>query len=126
MRIARICTVTPYIIVPVIWHSGPPLVSVLDASTLAGSPLVRGSSKVKGDRERERAILKGKGFFFQCHGQDGDIDRRPVMDPEIARVIEQLNPKIADLRNPATLKSKNDAERFTTIREGHRGTAMFP
>ena len=126
MRRARIRAVIPYIIVPVILLSGPPLVCVLDASTVASSPLLRGSSKVKGDRDRGRAIFNGKGFCFQCHGQDGDIDRRPVMDPEIARVIEQLNPKPSDLRNPATLKSKNDAERFTTIREGHRGTAMFP
>jgi cytochrome c553 len=48
------------------------------------------------------------------------------MDPAITRMIENLNPKPADLRNPAALKSKNEAKRFISIRDGHRGTAMFP
>lgn len=81
---------------------------------------------IKGNSEAGRKIYNGKGFCYKCHGFDGYLDRRPPMGPEMRRMIDQLNPKPADFRNPATLKSKNDEERFDTIRNGHRGTAMFP
>jgi mono/diheme cytochrome c family protein len=48
------------------------------------------------------------------------------MKPDMGRMIDQLDPKPADFRNPATLKSKNDQERFDAIKNGHSGTAMFP
>jgi cytochrome c1 len=41
-------------------------------------------------------------------------------------MLDELDPKPADFRNPATLHSKNDQERFDTIKKGHSGTAMFP
>jgi hypothetical protein len=41
-------------------------------------------------------------------------------------MIERMDPKPSNFRNPATLKSKSDQERFDTIKNGHRGTAMFP
>jgi len=83
-------------------------------------------AKSTGNSEEGRKLFNGKGFCFKCHGQDGYIDRRPEMDPEMARLIEQFNPQPADLRNPAALTSKNDQDRIETIKNGHRGTAMFP
>ena len=82
--------------------------------------------KIKGNSEEGRKIYNGKGFCYQCHGYEGYIDRRPQMEPDMRRMIDQLDPKPADFRNPATLKSKNDQERFDTIKNGHSGTAMFP
>ena len=79
-----------------------------------------------GNSKEGRKIYNGKGFCYQCHGSDGYIDRRPKMNEEMRRVIDHLNPPPADFRNPAALKSKNDQERFDTIQNGHRGTAMFP
>lgn len=82
--------------------------------------------KVEGNSEEGRKIYNGKGFCYQCHGYDGYIDRRPQMEPELSRLIDELDPKPADFRNPATLQSKDDQERFDTIRKGHSGTNMFP
>jgi mono/diheme cytochrome c family protein len=82
--------------------------------------------KVEGNSEEGRKIYNGKGFCYQCHGYDGYIDRRPQMEPELSRLIDELDPKPADFRNPATLQSKNDQERFDAIRNGHSGTNMFP
>jgi mono/diheme cytochrome c family protein len=81
---------------------------------------------VKGNSEEGRKIYNGKGFCFQCHGYEGYIDRRPQMGPDMRRMLDELDPKPADHRNPVTLQSKNDQERFDTIRKGHPGTAMFP
>jgi mono/diheme cytochrome c family protein len=83
-------------------------------------------AKNTGTSEEGRKIYNGKGFCYQCHGSDGYIDQRPKMNEEMRRVIEQLDPPPADFRNPAALKSKNDQERFESIRNGHRNTAMFP
>jgi mono/diheme cytochrome c family protein len=82
--------------------------------------------KVEGNSEEGRKIYNGKGFCYECHGYDGYIDRRPQMEPELSRLIDELDPKPADFRNPSTLQSKNDQERFDTIRKGHSGTNMFP
>jgi mono/diheme cytochrome c family protein len=82
--------------------------------------------KVEGNSEEGRKIYNGKGFCYQCHGYDGYIDQRPQMEPELSRLIDELDPKPADFRNPATLQSKDDQERFDTIRKGHSGTNMFP
>lgn len=97
---------------------GPP-------STWAGFSPER-SGKHTGDSEEGRKIYNGKGFCYQCHGSDGYFDRRPKMNEEMRRMIDQLDPPPADLRNPASLKSNSDQERFETIRNGHRNTAMFP
>ena len=82
--------------------------------------------KVEGNSEEGRKIYNGKGFCYECHGYDGYIERRPQMEPELSRLIDELDPKPADFRNPATLQSKDDQERFDTIRKGHSGTNMFP
>jgi cytochrome c2 len=84
------------------------------------------TAKAKGDSERGKKIFNGKGFCYQCHGIDGYISRRPQMAPEMAQMLDRLKPKPADFRNPASLKSKDDKDRFTAIKEGHPGTAMFP
>ncbi len=84
------------------------------------------TAKAKGDSERGKKIFNGKGFCYQCHGIDGYIGRRPKMTPEMARTLDRLNPKPADFRNPSSLKSHNDEERTSAIKEGHPGTAMFP
>lgn len=84
------------------------------------------TAKSTGSSKEGRKIYNGKGFCFQCHGSDGYIDRRPKMNEEMRRVIDQLDPPPADFRNPSTLKSKNDQDRFDIIQNGHRGTAMFP
>jgi mono/diheme cytochrome c family protein len=73
---------------------------------------------VKGNSEEGRKIYNGKGFCFQCHGYEGYIDRRPPMGRDMRRMLDELDPKPADHRNPVTLQSKNDQERFDTIRKG--------
>ncbi len=92
----------------------------------AASSASPATPEIKGNIEEGRKIYNGEGFCYQCHGYDGYIDRRPQMAPDMSRSIDQLDPKPADFRDPATLKSKNDQERFDTIKNGHRGTAMFP
>ncbi len=91
-------------------------------SILAPSQGSAGSSAsqeaTKGNSAIGRKLYHGKGLCYQCHGYDGDLNRRTVLD--------RLNPEPADLRNPKSLKSKNDQERFDTVKNGHRGTAMFP
>ena len=81
---------------------------------------------------RSRGIVKmagrsltAKDSATQCHAYDGYIDRRSQMGRELRRLIDTLDPKPADFRNPVTLQSKNDQERFDTIKEGHSGTNMF-
>ena len=79
----------------------------------------------RGYSEDGRKIFNGKGFCYECHGYDGYIDRQPQMGRGLRRLLDKLDPKPADFRNPATLQSKNDQERFDTIKEGHSGTNMF-
>jgi len=95
-------------------------------SVWAASSPSQPTPKIEGNSEKGRKIYNGKGFCYQCHGYDGYIDRRPQMTPAMRRMVDELDPKPADFRNPATLQSKNDQERFDTIKNGHSGTAMFP
>jgi cytochrome c553 len=95
-------------------------------SVWAASSPSQPTPKIEGNSEEGRKIYNGKGFCYECHGYDGYIDRQPQMEPELRRLLEELDPKPADFRNPATLQSKNDQERFDTIKKGHRGTNMFP
>lgn len=104
--------------------SAPPIRST--SGVWAAPSPAPSTAKVKGDSERGKKIFNGKGFCYQCHGIDGYIDRRPHMAPEMTQMLDRLNPKPADFRNPASLKSKDDKDRFTAIREGHPGTVMFP
>lgn len=79
-----------------------------------------------GEAERGRFVFNGKGVCAYCHGVDGRLDQMPPLLPETAAIIAGLNPKPANLRQPAGLKLKTDSERFRVIREGHTGTGMLP
>jgi mono/diheme cytochrome c family protein len=97
------------------------------ASVWAASSPLEPTPKIEGNSEEGRKIYNGKGFCYECHGYDGYINRRPQqMEPELRRLLDTLDPKPADFRNPATLQSKNDQERIDTIKKGHSGTNMFP
>ena len=41
-------------------------------------------------------------------------------------MTDRLPAPPANLRNPGTLKSRNDEDRFRSIKLGHPGTAMYP
>lgn len=78
-----------------------------------------------GDAARGKAIFNGLGGCANCHGTDGYIGRRPHKSEALTRGIAKLNPPPADLRNPATLKSQDEAQRFVSIKFGHPGTGMY-
>jgi mono/diheme cytochrome c family protein len=78
-----------------------------------------------GDAARGKAIYHGTGGCANCHGTDGDIGRRPHKSDALMQGIAKLNPQPADLRNPAALKSQDEAQRFLSIKFGHPGTAMY-
>ena len=79
-----------------------------------------------GDAARGKAIYHGKGGCAFCHGTDGYLVRKPHKTDLHTEAIAKLDPPPADLRNPASLKSKDEAQRFKSIKFGHPGTAMFP
>jgi mono/diheme cytochrome c family protein len=79
-----------------------------------------------GDAGRGKTIFHGKGGCAFCHGTDGYIVKRPRKTDLHTEAIAKLDPPPADLRNAAALKSKDDAQRFQSIKFGHPGTAMFP
>ncbi|MBI4401709.1 MAG: cytochrome c [Nitrospirae bacterium] len=84
------------------------------------------STTTRGDAERGRTLFNGRGICFYCHGKDGHPDQRPQLSRETTEVIVRLAPNPPDLRDPRSLKLKNDRERFRAIREGHPGTGMLP
>ena len=84
------------------------------------------SGRTQGDAERGRAVFNGKGVCYYCHGIDGNKDQRPQLAGDTAALIAQLNPPPPDLRNRKMLRLTTDKARFNAIREGHRGTGMFP
>lgn len=93
----------------------------------AGAVLSTSSTtKDKANSEEGRKIYHGKGLCYQCHGYDGYIDRLPEIRPDMREMIDKMNPKPSDFRNPSTLKSKSDPDRFDAIKNGHPNTAMFP
>ena len=100
--------------------------SIEHAHAGAVSSLASRTSEGKASSEEGRKLYHGRGFCHQCHGFDGYIDRLPQMTPDTRKMIDQMDPKPADFRNPAILKSKNDQDRFNAIKNGHPGTAMFP
>lgn len=79
-----------------------------------------------GDAGRGKTIFHGKGGCAFCHGTDGYVVKRPRKTDLHTEAIAKLDPKPADLRNAAALKSRDDAQRFRSIKFGHPGTAMFP
>lgn len=79
-----------------------------------------------GDAAKGKTIFHGIGGCAYCHGTEGDLTKRPHKSKELTELIAKLDPQPADLRNPATLKSRDETERFVSIKFGHPGTAMFP
>lgn len=79
-----------------------------------------------GDAARGKAIFHGIGGCAYCHGTDGYIGKRPHKSKELTELIAKLDPQPADLRSPAALKSRDETDRFVSIKFGHPGTAMFP
>jgi len=79
-----------------------------------------------GDAARGKTIYHGKGGCAFCHGTNGYVVKKPRKTDLHSEAIAKLNPPPADLRNVAGLKSKDDAQRFASIKFGHPGTAMFP
>ncbi len=79
-----------------------------------------------GDAARGKTIFHGKGGCAFCHGTDGYVLTKPHKSDLHTEAIAKFDPPPADLRNPATLKSKDEAQRFRSIKFGHPGTAMFP
>jgi mono/diheme cytochrome c family protein len=79
-----------------------------------------------GEAEEGKRIFNGIGGCYTCHGYDGDLARRPQFSAKLAEELGRLDPQPSDLRNPAGLKSEDDAQRLQTIKFGHPGTAMFP
>ena len=79
-----------------------------------------------GDAARGKTIFHGKGGCAFCHGTNGYLSRKPHKSDLHTEAIAKLDPPPADLRNPAALKSRTDAQRFASIKFGHPGTAMLP
>ena len=105
----------------------------LAAGLLAGYPVMwpqtvgaAPAANQKGNADAGRSVFNGKGVCYYCHGIDGYRDKLPLLAPDTASLIAQLNPQPADLRNTKSLRLKNDKERARAIREGHPGTGMFP
>ena len=80
----------------------------------------------QGNVQAGRDVFNGKGVCHYCHGIDGRRDRPPQLAPDTTVLIAGLDPPPADLRNPKTLRLKSDKARAKTIKQGHRGTGMFP
>ncbi len=78
------------------------------------------------DAERGRSIYHKIGGCHFCHGYDGHLDKRPRLSPKLAHEIARLAPPPANLRDPESLKSQDDDQRFLSIKFGHPSTAMFP
>ena len=84
------------------------------------------NAKPRGNAEAGRSVFNGKGVCYYCHGIDGRRDQVPQLEAGTAELIAQLHPQPTDLRNPKMLHLKTDKQRARIIREGHRGTGMFP
>ena len=95
----------------------------LAMSRNARPPSRRQSSLVT---RRGRALFNGKGICFFCHGRDGDTNQFPALSSDTTKLIDRLNPRPPNLRDPRALKLTTDRERFKIVREGHPGTAMLP
>ncbi len=80
----------------------------------------------EGDAARGQAIFNGLGGCANCHGTDGYLTKRPHQSEALTKGIAKLNPQPADLRDAATLKSQDEAQRFVSIKYGHPGTGMYP
>ena len=79
-----------------------------------------------GNSEKGRQVFHGRGICYYCHGQNGDPENLPELQPTTLQVIHELRPRPPDLRRTRELKLKSDRERFLIIRNGHEGTGMLP
>ena len=48
------------------------------------------------------------------------------MSADLVKRLDALPAPPANLRDPSTLKSQNDEDRYHSIKRGHPGTAMYP
>ena len=81
---------------------------------------------LRGDAKNGRQLYHELGGCAICHGIEGDLHTRPPMSADLIRRLDALPAPPVDLRNPATLKSQNDEDRYRSIKLGHPGTAMYP
>lgn len=81
---------------------------------------------LRGDAKNGRQLYHELGGCAVCHGIEGHLHSRPPMSADLAARLNALPRPPADLRNPATLTSENDEDRYRSIKLGHPGTAMYP
>lgn len=90
------------------------------------APVPGPDPSLRGEVNSGRQIYHEIGGCAICHGTEGRLDQRPPISADLAQKLDALPIPPADLRNPATLKSRNDEDVFKSIKRGHPGTAMFP
>jgi len=83
-------------------------------------------TSLRGDAKTGRQLYHELGGCAICHGIEGHVHRRPPMSADLAKRLDALPAPPANLRDPATLKSQNDEDRYHSIKRGHPGTAMYP
>lgn len=81
---------------------------------------------LSGDAKNGRQLYHELGGCAMCHGIEGHLDRRPPTSKDLSKRLDSLPAPPANLRDPATLKSQNDEDRYRSIKLGHPGTAMYP
>lgn len=94
------------------------------ASAPASTP--EPDTSLRGDAKSGRQLYHELGGCAICHGIEGHLNRRPRMSADLAKRLDALPAPPANLRDPATLKSQNDEDRYRSIKRGHPGTAMYP
>lgn len=90
------------------------------------APISGLDTSLRGDAKSGRQLYHELGGCAICHGIEGDLARRPPMSADLAKRLDALPAPPANLRNPVTLKSQNDEDRYYSIKRGHPGTAMYP
>lgn len=83
-------------------------------------------ASLRGDAKRGRQLYHELDGCAICHGIDGQLTRRPPISKDLAHRLDTLPAPPANLRDPASLTSQNDEDRFLSIKRGHPGTAMYP
>ncbi len=83
-------------------------------------------TSLRGDAKTGRQLYHELGGCAICHGIEGHLNNRPPMSADLIKRLDALPAPPANLRDPATLKSQNDEDRFRSIKHGHPGTAMYP
>ena len=83
-------------------------------------------TSLRGDAKSGRQLYHELGGCAICHGIEGHVHRRPPMSADLAKRLDALPAPPANLRDPSTLKSQNDEDRYHSIKRGHPGTAMYP